>query len=135
MWWNFRWQHFPVNFLEGNSLKICHQNFTTFFTRKFTITKEICHLVLTLGAISRKSLRKQFPELFVQTVLRVCVKLHRRHAERVWENCLRNCFQSGLLGWVVLWGGFLSLDKNVDVSDAILIGLSLTSMVVVCILL
>ena len=36
--------------------KFLHQNFTTFFTLKFTMTKEICHLVLTLGAISRRDL-------------------------------------------------------------------------------
>ena len=41
-------------FPRKKSLKICHQNFTTFFTLKFTITKELCHLVLPLGAISRK---------------------------------------------------------------------------------
>ena len=35
-------------------LKIGHQNFTTFFAQNFTRSKEICHLVLTLGAISRK---------------------------------------------------------------------------------
>ena len=33
-------------FLLENSLKICHQNFTTFFTLKFTISQEICHLAL-----------------------------------------------------------------------------------------
>ena len=40
-------------FPRKNSLEICHRNFTTFFTLKFRMTKEICHLVLTLGAISR----------------------------------------------------------------------------------
>ena len=45
---------FPVNFPSKYSLGICHQNFTTFFTMQFTISKEICHLVLTLGAISCK---------------------------------------------------------------------------------
>ena len=47
-----------VDFMGGNvagktPLKICHQIFTTFFTLKFAMIKEICHLVLTLGAISR----------------------------------------------------------------------------------
>ena len=42
-----------VNFLPANIvLKFCHQNFTTFFTMQFTISKEICHQVVTLGAIS-----------------------------------------------------------------------------------
>ena len=44
----------PVNLVPRNSLKICHQNFTTIFTLKFTGSKEVCHLVLTLGAISHK---------------------------------------------------------------------------------
>ena len=34
------------------SLEICHQIFTTFFTLRFAISKEICHLVLILGAMS-----------------------------------------------------------------------------------
>ena len=57
MWWIFCWKSFPVNFCqEKSSLKNCRQNFTTFFTLKFAISKEICRLVLTLGAISRKEL-------------------------------------------------------------------------------
>ena len=54
MWWIFLVAYscrFPT---PENSLKTSHQNFTTFCTLKFTINKEICHLVFTLGAISRK---------------------------------------------------------------------------------
>ena len=36
------------------SPKISHQIFTTFFTMQFMISKEICHPVLTPGAISCK---------------------------------------------------------------------------------
>ena len=43
----------PSMFTRINRLKVCHQLFTTFF--KFAISKEICHLVLTLGAISREN--------------------------------------------------------------------------------
>ena len=43
-----------VNFSLENRLRNCHRNFTTFFTQKFTRSKEICHLAITLGAISRK---------------------------------------------------------------------------------
>ena len=50
-----------------SSLKICHQNFTTFFTMWFTISKEICHLVLTLGAMSCDISEGKW-EFFVQTV-------------------------------------------------------------------
>ena len=49
MWWifggNISCQFAPWK----NSLKMWHQNFTTFFTLKITMSKEICHLVLTLG--------------------------------------------------------------------------------------
>ena len=41
----FPWKH---------RLKICHRKFITFFTQKFTRSKDIYHLVLTLGPISRK---------------------------------------------------------------------------------
>ena len=34
-------------------LKICHRSFTTLFTQKFTRSKDISHLVPSLGAISR----------------------------------------------------------------------------------
>ena len=37
-----------VKFPQENRLKICHQNFTTFFTLKLTRSTEICHLALTL---------------------------------------------------------------------------------------
>ena len=62
---------------------------------------------------NKKSLRKQFSELFVQIGLRL--ELNRKYAERVWANCLHQLFSAGfigvggLLGWVVYWGGFLSL--------------------------
>ena len=51
-------------FPKKNSLQFCHQYspiLTTFFTLKLTITKDICHLVLTLGAISRKVCCKKGP--------------------------------------------------------------------------
>ena len=35
-------------FARKNSLKIGHQNFITFFILKFTVSKEICHLVRKL---------------------------------------------------------------------------------------
>ena len=55
MWGEFLVAKFPVNFSPGKKkLNICHLNFTTFFTQKFTRSKDICHLVLTLGGISRK---------------------------------------------------------------------------------
>ena len=53
-----------------NRLKIGHQNFTTFFTQKFTISKEICHLVLTFGAISYFA---SSPEIFCEYVFRICL--------------------------------------------------------------
>ena len=53
MWWIFGGKIHLSVFPRKNSLNICHQNFTTFFTLKFTLTTEICHLVLALGAISR----------------------------------------------------------------------------------
>ena len=43
---------FLTIFPRKRTLKICHQNFTTFFTVEFAINKGICHLVLTLGTIS-----------------------------------------------------------------------------------
>ena len=42
---------FVTIFPRKNSLNISSQNITTFFTLKFAISKETCHLVLTLGAI------------------------------------------------------------------------------------
>ena len=49
---------FPDNFSPDKKkrLQICHRNFTTFFTQKFTRltrSKETCHLVLALGTNSR----------------------------------------------------------------------------------
>ena len=44
------------DFLRKNRLKLCHRNFTILFTQKFTRSKEIRHLMLTLGAISRNTL-------------------------------------------------------------------------------
>ena len=41
---------------------------------------------------NKKSLRKQFSGLFLQTVLPLSFKLNKRHAERVWANCLRKLF-------------------------------------------
>ena len=52
---------------------------------------------------NKKSLRKQFSELFVQTVLPLPFKLNKRHAERVWANCLCELFSVGFIGV----GGFL----------------------------
>ena len=57
---------------------------------------------------NKKSLRKQFSGLFVQTVLPLSFKLNKRHAERVWANCLHKLFSvefigvGGFLGWVFL---------------------------------
>ena len=48
----FKWKSYPVNFPQENSLKICRQNLTAFFTLKFAISKEMCHPALTLGTIS-----------------------------------------------------------------------------------
>ena len=45
--------NFRTFFFRKNRLKICHQKFITFFTLKFARSKENCHLVLTLGALSR----------------------------------------------------------------------------------
>ena len=42
-----------AKWLGEKELKVCHPNFTTIFTLKFTISKEICHLATTLGTISR----------------------------------------------------------------------------------
>ena len=52
---------------------------------------------------NKKSLRKQFSGLFVQTVLPLSFQLNKRHAERVWANCLRKLFSVGFIGV----GGFL----------------------------
>ena len=52
---------------------------------------------------NKKSLRKQFSGLFVQTVLPLSFKLNKRHAERVWANCLRKLVSAGFIGV----GGFL----------------------------
>ena len=57
---------------------------------------------------NKKSLRKQFSGLLVQTVLPLSLKLNKRHPERVWANCLRKLFSvefigvGGFLGWVCL---------------------------------
>ena len=47
----------------------------------------------------------------MQTVLRLCFKLNRRHAERVWANWLCKLFSIGFIGMDVFGGGFLSLDS------------------------
>ena len=52
---------------------------------------------------NKKSLRKQFSGLFVQTVLPLSFKSNKRHAERVWANCLPKLFSVGFIGV----GGFL----------------------------
>ena len=57
---------------------------------------------------NEKSLRKQFPGLFVRIVLPLSFKLNKRYAERVWANCLPKLFSvgfigvGGFLGWVFL---------------------------------
>ena len=72
-----------VNFFCGNlflpislgkdrlSLKIRHQLFTTFFTLKFAITKEIGSIVLTLEALLRSFFSFQGPS-------RTCQAFRRR---------------------------------------------------------
>ena len=50
-------------------------------------------------------LSKQFLGLFVQTVLPPSSKLNKRHAERVWANCLRKLFSIGFIGA----GGFFGV--------------------------
>ena len=56
---------------------------------------------------NKKSLRKQFSELFVQIVLPLSFQLNRRHAERVSANCLRKLFSVGLWdGWYFEVGFF-----------------------------
>ena len=63
-WWSLKFLRVKhEDFFCGNrsshlspgkvGLKICHQIFTTFCTLKFTMANKICHLMLTLGAISR----------------------------------------------------------------------------------
>ena len=62
-WWNVKFlmvkdvadvlvAEYPVN-TRKRVLKSSHQNLSTFFTLKFRMSYEICHLVLTLGTISR----------------------------------------------------------------------------------
>ena len=60
---------------------------------------------------NKKSLRKQFSGLFVQTVLSISSKLNKRHAERVWANCLRRLFSVGFIGVGGFWGWVFSLEK------------------------
>ena len=61
---------------------------------------------------NKKSLRKQFSGLFVQTVLPLSFKLSKRHAERVWANCLHKLFSIECIGVGVFFcGGFLSLER------------------------
>ena len=43
----------------------------------------------------------------MQILLPVSLKLDRRHAERVWANCLRKLFPVGFVGVGILCGGFL----------------------------
>ena len=62
---------------------------------------------------NEKNLPKQFSELFAQTVITPSFKLNRRHAERVWANCLPKLFSVGFIGvGGFFWGGFLSLDSR-----------------------
>ena len=61
---------------------------------------------------NRKSLRKQFSELFVQLILPLSFEFNRRDAERVWANCLRKLVSFGFIGvgGFLGWASFLSLD-------------------------
>ena len=54
----FGCKHSSQTFSRENRHKFCHRNFTTFFPQEFTRSQEICHLVLTLVAISCKILRE-----------------------------------------------------------------------------
>ena len=50
-------RNFRSIFSQENSLKLCRQNFTTFFGLKFTISEAICRPVFTLGVISQNGVR------------------------------------------------------------------------------
>ena len=60
---------------------------------------------------NKKSLRKQFSGLFVQTVLPLSFKLNKRYAERVWANCLPKLFSVGFIGVGGFLGWVFSLDS------------------------
>ena len=57
---------------------------------------------------NKKSLRNQFSGLFVQTVLPLSFKFNKRHAERVWANCLHKLFSVEFIG-VGVFGGWAFL--------------------------
>ena len=61
---------------------------------------------------NKKNLRKQFSGLFVQIALPLSFSLKRGTSERVWQTVCADCFQSGLLGWVVLGVGFFFLEVS-----------------------
>ena len=46
----------------------------------------------------------------METVLPLSFQLNKRHAERVWANCLPELFAVGFLGVGVFGGGLFSLD-------------------------
>ena len=69
-------------------------------------THPIPHLTSSYTHPNKKSLRKQFSGLFVQTVLSFFFffKLSKRYAERVWANCLPKLFSVGFIGVGGFWG-------------------------------
>ena len=61
---------------------------------------------------NKKSLRKQFSELFVHTVLPLSLNWTGSAQKEFGQTVCANCYELVFWGWVVFWVGFLSLDRN-----------------------
>ena len=101
-WWNLKILRtggclFVSIFVRKNSLRISHQNFTTLFTLQFAISKEMCRLVLTLGAISRK-------EIVILRPYHCDQNYYKINSLRIFPTSLSDVDSPRIVSWLVRLG-------------------------------